>query len=287
MFTNLGFGRTGVVMVVTATCVLVLSSAGLATAQGRRAERSRIVTVPDVMSGGQIGITIDDVTDATEEGALVRRVRPDGPAATAGFADGDVIVAFDGERVRSARQLTRHVRETPPGRPVSVTVTRDAELVELEVTPEEGAAMAAARGTLERLGDIVGRVTPGASPDFTYGFRGALAPARLGVSVQELTPQLADFFGVADGLLVSSVDEGSAGADADLQAGDVITAVDGRAVADTDALRRRLSAVGPGEETSITVTRAGRELELAATIGEPQRTERPRLQRFGNAGRGI
>ena len=77
MFTNHGFGRTGVVMVVTATCGLVPGSAGLATAQSRRAERSRIVTVPDVMSGGQIGITIDDVTDATGEGALVRRVLPD------------------------------------------------------------------------------------------------------------------------------------------------------------------------------------------------------------------
>ena len=102
--------------------------------------------------------------------------------------------------------------------------------------------------------------------------------------MQELSPQLAGYFGVDDGVLISSVDEGSVAADAGLQAGDVITSVDGRVVADSATLRRRLSAIGPGEDVSIGLTRAGRELELTATIREEG--QRRRLN-FRNAGRPI
>ena len=87
-------------------------------------------------------------------------------------------------------------------------------------------------------------------------------------------------------MLVSSVDEESAAADAGLQAGDVITSVDGRSVADSANLRRCLSAVDPAEEVSIGETRAGREVELTATLNEG-RARRRRLEIFGNAGRSI
>ena len=78
----------------------------------------------------------------------------------------------------------------------------------------------------------------------------------------------------------------SAAADAGLQAGDVITSVDGRSVEDSASLRRRLSAAAPGEEVSIGVTRAGRELELTATLAEdPGRWRRPGI--FKDDGRPI
>jgi len=84
--------------------------------------------------------------------------------------------------------------------------------------------------------------------------------------VQTLSSQLADYFGVAEGLLVSNVDEGSVAADAGVMAGDVITSLDGRTVAFSSSLRRRLSGVDAGEDVSIGVTRAGRELALTATL---------------------
>ncbi len=70
--------------------------------------------------------------------------------------------------------------------------------------------------------------------------------------------------------------------DSGLQAGDVITSVDGRAVSDSDSLRRRLSATGPGEDVSIGLTRAGRELELTATMSEEgqRRLDLQRLRRL-------
>ena len=106
--------------------------------------------------------------DAADEGAVVRDVHRDSPAASAGFADGDVIVEFDGERVRSASQLTRLVRETPAGRIVGATVMRDGRRVELEVTPETRAAVSLSALTCDNLGDYVSRFVPNATRNFTF-----------------------------------------------------------------------------------------------------------------------
>ena len=233
------------------------------------------IAAPALASGSHIGLSIEDVADndAADEGALVRDVRADSPAASAGFADGDVIVEFDGERVRSARQLTRLVQDTPSGRTVVAAVLRDGRRVELEVTPESSGAFGSVQARPNV--DIVSSYT-GLAPSIYL--RANRAPARLGVSVQELSSQLADYFEVDDGVLVSRVDEDSVASEAGLQAGDVITAVDGRAIGDSDSLRRRLAATGPGEDMSIGLTRAGRELELTATMRDEGQCRRLDLQ---------
>ena len=289
MQTRYGVGR--IVVVAGAVFVMLLGSTGRATAQRRSVDRTQIFAPANLAGGSRIGLSIEDVADndAADEGAVVRDVRPGSPAESAGFAEGDIMVEFDGERVRSARQLTRLVQDTPAGRTVGTVVMRDGRRVELEVTPEPASSdIAAVVGRLgERLEDVYTRVLPDAGRNFAYDFRTRLGPVRLGVNVQELSPQLADYFGVDDGVLVSSVDDESAAADAGLQAGDVITSVDGRSVADSANLRRRLSAVDPGEEVSIGVTRAGRELELTATLNEGRAGWRRRLEIFGNDGRAI
>ena len=271
--TRSGLGRFGIVTGIT--CAVLVASTGPARAQGRYAD-SLIHLSTNAAGGSRIGLSIDDVADndVAAEGAMVRDVVPESPAASAGFADGDVIVEFDGERVRSASQLTRLVRETPAGRMVEVRVMRDGRSVELDVTPESSAVFSRGALTLDQLGDYVSRFVPDGPRNFTFAYSTRRARVRLGVDVQALSPQLADYFGVDDGVLVSSVEEESTAADAGLQAGDVITSVDGRSVEDSANLRRRLSAVAPGEEVSLGVTRAGRELELTATLDETRR--RPR-----------
>ena len=71
--------------------------------------------------GPEIGVSIRDVEAGSpgSAGAQVERVREDSPAEKAGIRAGDVITQFDGERVRSARQLSRLVAETPAGRSVA------------------------------------------------------------------------------------------------------------------------------------------------------------------------
>ncbi len=258
---------------------------GSAEAQ-RPGERVRAMRFVEQAAGPQIGLAVREVTPADVEreslvssrGAVVSAVTDGSPADEAGVRAGDVVVAFDGETVRSARQLSRLVQETPPGRAAGITVRRDGARLELEVTPVNRPASADDfRGPLDRigrLGEELGRRFEGFRiPEFDV-FR---SRTRLGIGAQALTPQLADYFGVEEGVLVTHVEEDSAASTAGLRAGDVITAVDDRGVSDVDELRRRLDRVEPDEEFPLTITRDGETLTLSATVEsrDGRRSRRP------------
>ena len=103
--------------------------------------------------------------------------------------------------------------------------------------------------------------------------------ARLGIRAESVDGQLAEYFGVSAGVLVRHVEEDTVAAAAGLRAGDVITAIDGEAVDDLRALRRRLSALDPGTSFAIAVVREGAEMSLPAELEEE--AERPRGRRRG------
>jgi S1-C subfamily serine protease len=86
--------------------------------------------------------------------------------------------------------------------------------------------------------------------------------ARLGVTVADLQPQLADYFGVKDGVLVTSVTTDSVAAKAGVKAGDVITALNGSTVSSPSDLRSRASRLRDGEEFTLAVTRDKKALTL-------------------------
>ena len=226
--------------------------------------------------GGEsrLGVSVREVQDedlkgarlSAPAGALVEEVSEDSAAQKAGMRQGDIIVEFDGDRVRSARQLTRLVQETPGGRKVQAVVIRDGQRVTLSVEPDagSGALFDSLRG-LEDWGRnfaFARPVVPPAPPappapatppgweQFFYGGNG-----RLGITVDNLSSQLAEYFGTKDGVLVTSVRDNSAGAKAGLKAGDVITSVNGSAIDDPSELRRRLQNIDDGEEFTITVVR--------------------------------
>lgn len=107
------------------------------------------------------------------------------------------------------------------------------------------------------------------SEEFPRSLDRLLTPGRgrLGVSVQELTPDLAAYFGVAAGVLVSSVDAERPAAKAGLRAGDVITAIDGKAVKSPGELVEQVA--GKQGEVTISVTRDKKALTLKATLDAP------------------
>ena len=96
------------------------------------------------MGGSRVGMVARDVetADVGKEklagaaGAVVTEVVKESAAQKAGIKAGDVVTSFDGERVRSARQLERLVEETPAGRTVKVALQRAGAPVTLDVTPE-------------------------------------------------------------------------------------------------------------------------------------------------------
>jgi membrane-associated protease RseP (regulator of RpoE activity) len=209
-----------------------------------------------------LGVTLKDVTADKardlklpgEYGALVESVEADSPAAKAGLQKGDVIVEFAGERVRSEAQLRRLIRETPAGRTVSLQVIRDGQARALN-------AKLQSRTNHFNIDVQVPEIhIPPISPQlFDYrGFNfqfGAGRPS-LGISGDELTTQLASYFGVKQGkgVLVREVVVGSAAEKAGLKAGDVIVAVDGKSVATVTELRQALEIKPSKEERKVNLT---------------------------------
>ena len=228
--------------------------------------------------GVRIGVSIRDVEPgAAVSGAEVEQVQDDSPAAKAGMQTGDVITQFDGERVRSARQLSRIVGETPAGRSVTVRLMRAGRQVDLQVTPEASAQSGPVGHRMREMPGFRFELPDGAHGRFIprEGLPSAIGGrARLGVSIQSMSSQLAEYFGATNGVLVTSVREDSPAEKAGLKAGDVITSVNGKPVASpadlTEAVR------GSGETATITYVRDRKTANLDVML--PSRDEGRRIR---------
>ena len=93
--------------------------------------------------GSAIGVRVRELTNEEAQapanaggGVSIEEVVPGTPAERAGLKRGDVVVEFDGERVRSVRGFTRLVSETPPRRTVKAMVWRDGSRRTVDVTPD-------------------------------------------------------------------------------------------------------------------------------------------------------
>jgi serine protease Do len=93
--------------------------------------------------------------------------------------------------------------------------------------------------------------------------------ARLGVSIQELTPDLAESFGLErpNGALVATVAPGSAAAKAGLKAGDVVLKVNGEAIEESSTLSTRIGLAKPGDKVTLEIWRDRKAETLVATLG--------------------
>jgi serine protease Do len=190
---------------------------------------------------GWVGISVEDQRDG---GAIVRRIDPNGPADKAGIKEGDVILEFNKERVIGVQQLTRLVRETPVGRTVDLKVRRANGEQTVQVTTERASGVPFGRFQFNVPGvnvyaDAFGgfsRNVPRIQVHTTY--------FQSGIQVEQLTDQLRDFFAVHsnNGVLVTSVDRGSAAEKAGLKAGDVIVMIDGREIRDPGEFSREMMA---------------------------------------------
>ena len=218
-------------------------------------------------------------------GVGITSIVKDSPAEKAGLRKDDVILRFDGENVTSTRKLSRLVSEVAPDQSVRLGISRGGSEQEVAVTIGKRENSMDAWHKLEGLKGgfkglegaegLEGLVTPGArvwkweGPDsadhdgFVFAFGNN---RRIGVSTTQLTKQLAEFFGVADGkgVLVTSVGDDSPAAKAGIKAGDVITAVDGEKVEDAGDLTRALAKKKEGDVT-LTIVRDKHQRSITVT----------------------
>jgi serine protease Do len=268
--------------------------AALAPVVAGQSPAPRVRVTPRVemlgVRGGQIGVSIRDVaaadvkgTNAGQGGVVIEDVTEGGPADKAGVRKGDIVVDFDGERVRSARQFTRLVQETPAGRQVQAAVMRDGQKVTLSIEPRE-------REGFSLMGDfpdvrVFGQIerdfppppvppaapvppTPPAFPDID-GLLWRTGGA-LGLTVSDLSTQLAEYFGVKDGVLVTSVAADSAGARAGVKAGDVVTSLNGATIESPSELRRQVQRLENGSDFTLGVMRDRKSLSLKGKVEQPR-----------------
>ena len=292
-------------VVITVVGLAARGGDALTSGEQRRADRERQVERQiDVVPGdrrliqldgrgSQLGVMVSDTDDAT--GVRVDTVEDGSAAAKGGVKAGDVVVDFDGERVRSARQLTRLVQETPAGRAVKMTVRRGADRQTLDVTPDARESFAwngrlgpelereIQRGMERGLRDLPERIEPffdfhwrePAERRFDGGMPAMGGRGRLGVQVEGLSQQLATYFGVTEGgVLVAGVTADSPAAKAGVKAGDVITRVNGEAVKDPGDLMEALGEVKGDGVVALDIVRDRNATSLKATI-EPRRPSRP------------
>lgn len=205
-----------------------------------------------------------------ESGVEVTRIAPDSPAEKAGIKTGDVIIQYNGERVEGMDQFSRIVRETPPGRDVKIGIIRSGvpQTITAKIVPRpviNGQLIPApgqfsAREPLEfRFPDM---------PQNRMTWRSTL----LGIDAEALDGQLAEFFGVKEGVLVRAVNKGSAADRAGIKAGDVIVRVDDAKVATPADISARLRGLR-GRAVSVVVVRDRKEISvMLAAISMPERS---------------
>ena len=248
----------------------------------------KMAQVARVFGGGgaQIGVSIRDFNEdelkagKVTTGVVIEDVETDGPAQKAGFKAGDIVVEFDGERVRSTRQFMRLVQETVAGRSVTAAVTRDGQRLTLNVQPRAGGSFKFFDGS----GDFSFAIPPPkvAPPMamkrdfFPPDFESLVgASGQLGISVDELSPQLSEYFGTKEGVLVTTVRDGSNASKAGVKAGDVITSLNGGTVTSASDLRRRAQRLEGGDEFTLGVVRDRKPMSLKGKVEARQPARSP------------
>lgn len=188
---------------------------------------------------GWLGVTVQKITPeiakafGLEEvgGALVADITKGSPAEKGGLKRGDVIIEYDGKKVKDMYELSRYVASTPIGATIPLKVYRDGKMIELKIT-------------IEKLSEQT--YTPETFIEKLFG-----------MSVKTLHPAIAEQYGIKDGgaIMVTGVDEMSPASRENIRKGDIILEVNRKRVSSVEEMATLLKDIRRGEPVILLLKR--------------------------------
>jgi len=237
---------------------------------------------------GYLGVDVTDV-DADKaqalklkdvHGAVITLIDHDAPAGQIGLKVNDVVLAIDGQNVADADALRRLLRDTPPGRKVSLEISRDGNIQTMAVQLVDRKAME--HDIWTRLDIDVDGIAPVAPPP-TMGITGSDVPVssgfhisvftstlNVGALVEPLTSQMAEYLGVQSGLMVKQVARKSEAAASGLKAFDVILKVGSDSITTAADWDRDLRS-NVGKPVQVTILRDKKQQTLTLQVDSKHR----------------
>lgn len=205
---------------------------------------------------GWLGVGIQEVTKEMAKGfglgeargALIREViDPSGPAAAAKIQTGDIILNFDGKDIKNPQDLSLTVANTEVGKKVKVIIFRDKKEITIDLVVAEQPA------------DVAG---PGSAAP--------AAASKLGLTVQEITPELIarNKISEQEGVFITEVAPDSPAAEAGLMAGDVIIKINSETVKNMRDYRKAIADKKPEEVVVFLVKRGPGTFFFSVTVAE-------------------
>ncbi len=204
---------------------------------------------------GYLGVMLQSLDDDLKvsyayegEGVLINHIVPSSGADRAGLLVGDIITRINSEEVTKVHDVTKRMAETRSGDEVQIAVVRSGEPLEFVVQVSDDLA-------LGRQPHVV-RKWAMATDERPY----------MGINFEPLNTQLASFFEVPHGILVTQVFEESAAEKAGILAGDVLTAIDGLPLNEEHDLLKQLHEHQAGDLVNFDIVRKGKSLSLPLTL---------------------
>jgi hypothetical protein len=278
------------VLTAAATCLLAAPPA--ARAQAQELAPFFEDTSPLLAHSGAPGYLGVDVADVDSDkaqalklkevrGAVITLIDHDAPAGQIGLKVNDVVLAINGQNVEGAEQLRRMLREIPPGRKISLEISRDGNIQTLDVQLVDRKAME--HDIWYRIGidaDGIAPISPppamglmgGAGDVPSGGFHMSIFTSTLNVGalVEPLTSQMAEYLGVQGGLMVKQVARKSEAAAAGFKAFDVILKVGSDSIMTSADWDRSLRS-NQGKPVQVTILRDKKQQTLTLQVDSKHR----------------